>query len=252
MTASSNLRVPDPMNVANAKPILALPFFLLAANLANAADLKPYTASYELVRNGDTIGNAVFTLKQTPAGWDYQSTSKGTHGTASLLGANVDEGTRVSVDAGRIELRDYHYRLSSLVKAKNETLVADSATHRIAYHDNKRDNDYPMQPGVVDKLSLTLAIAQDLANGKRGILNYPVAGRDRIDEQRFNVGKEESLTVPAGPQRAIVVSRLLDGAKQKSTTYWFGLDNGFVPVRIVFADDSKDETDELRLVSLRR
>jgi hypothetical protein len=204
------------------------------------------------VRNGSSIGNAVFVLKQTAGGWDYQSTSKGTHGAAALAAANVDEGTRVAVDAGRIELRDYHYRLSSLLKDKQVTIVADPGTHHIAYHDNKHDNDYPMQPGVVDKLSLTLAIAQDLANGKRGVLNYPVAGRDQIDQQRFNVGKEEGLTVPAGPQRAIAVTRMLDGAKQKSTTYWFGLDNGFVPVRIVFADDSKDETDELRLVSLRR
>ena len=240
------------MNFARAKPILALPLLLLAANLANAADLKPYTASYELVRNGSTIGDAVFTLKQTAGGWNYASTSKGTHGAAALAAANVDEGTRVAVDAGRIELRDYHYRLSSLFKDKHQTIVANPTTHRIAYHDDKRDNDYPMQPGVVDKLSLTLAIAQDLANGKRGVLNYLVAGRDQVDEQHYKVGNEEGLTLPAGPQRAIAVTRLLDGAKRKSTTYWFGLDNGFVPVRIVFSDDSKDETDELRLVSLRR
>lgn len=236
------------MKIAPAKPLIALSC-LLAAGIAASADVKPFTATYDLSRNGDIVGTTVLTLSPTPNGWEFQSLDKGTRGTAAWIAAKVQEDSQLVRSGNLIELRSYAYRLSTVATHKHQTIVANPATHSVSVQDDKHSYEYPMQPGVVDKLSLTVAIAQDLANGKRGTLTYPVAGRDHVASQQYQVGAEEKVALPAGSQRAVKVSRVVDAdAKGKSTTYWFGLDNGFVPVRIVHSD--KDGTEELKLVSL--
>ena len=109
----------------------------------------------------------------------------------------------------------------------------DPAGNRIVIRDKKHEHDFPMQPGVLDQNSVTLAIAQDLANGKRGTLSYPVATKSNVEVQRYQVGKEETLRLPAGAVRTVVVTRLRDTPNGRVTAYWFGLDNGYVPARIV-------------------
>jgi len=228
-----------------------LPCLMLLGGMAHAAGLQPYTAVYEVSRNGDTLGHATITLKQIPGGWDYESLTHGTNGLAALAAADIDEHSEINANDGALEMRSYHYRLSTIVKSSERSLTVDPTGKRIVSRDKKHDTEYPMQPGVLDQQSVTVAIAQDLANGKHGTLTYRVAGRNEVSTQRYQVGKEQTLHVPAGPQRAITVTRLRDSAGGRVTASWFGLDNGFVPVRIVQTEPN-GEVFEMKLESLRK
>lgn len=227
---------------------IALPL-ALAANLAHAAaGLQSYAATYELLRNGDRLGQATVTLRQTPGGWDYESTTRGT-GMARLAAANIEEHSIVSATNGLLQTSAYHYRLSTLVKSTQRDIVADPASNKLVIRDKKRTLEFPIRPGVLDQHAVTLAIAQDLAAGKHGTLSYPVATRDAIDTQRYQVGKEEAVKVPAGSIRSVAVARLRDSAGGRTTVSWFGVDNGFVPVRVVQTEPG-GEVLEMRLLSL--
>jgi len=242
--------MPD-MRIDTIKCAALLPCLLMLGGLAHAAELQPYTATYEVGRNGDTIGQATITLKRTPGGWDYESVTHGTNGLAAFAAADVDEHSELSANGGKLELRSYHYRLSTIVKSSQRSITADPASNRITVHDKKHDTQFPMQPGVLDQPSVTLAIAQDLASGKKGTLTYNVAGRNEISVQRYQVGKEQTLHVPAGSQRTITVTRLRDTPGGRVTASWFGLDNGFVLVRSVQTEPN-GEVFEMKLVSLKR
>jgi hypothetical protein len=150
-----------------------------------------------------------------------------------------------------LQIRSYHYHLSTLVKSTDRSIDVDPASHTILIRDKKHQQSFPMQPGLLDQNSVTLAIARDLANGKRGTLTYPVATRSAVEMQHYVVGKEQSLQVPAGSLRAIVVTRQRDTPNGRVTAYWFGLDNGFVPVRIV-QNEPSGESWVASLVSLTR
>ncbi len=239
------------MRIDTIKYAAALPCLLMLGGLANAAALQPYTATYEVARNGDTIGQATITLKRTPDGWDYQSITHGTSGLAAFAAANIDEHSEISAHGDALELRSYQYRLSTIVKSSQRSITVEPSGNRIISHDKKHDTQYPMQAGVLDQQSVTLAIAQDLANGKRGTLTYKVAGRSDVSAQRYQVGKEQTLRAPAGSQRTVAVTRLRDSAGGRVTASWFGLDNGFVPVRIVQTEPN-GEVFEMKLVSLKR
>jgi hypothetical protein len=236
--------------VKNASYAALLPL-LMGTSFAHAGEVRPYTATYEAIRDGDPTGTSQFVLRKTSAGWNFQSSTRATHGMYALLGATESESSATTHNEGRLELRSYESKLSGAGQHKRKTTTADPVTGMIAVDDGKHSNQYPMQPGVVDKMSLTIAIAEDLASGKRGTLDYPVAGREHIDVQHFTVVGEHTVTVPAGSMRAIEVSRRFDGDTNKATTYWFGIDNGYVPVRILLTESNGAVTD-LRLSSLNR
>jgi hypothetical protein len=225
--------------------------FLLLGGLAHAASLQPYVATYAVTRNGDTLGQATVTLRQTPGGWDFDSLTHGTSGLAALAAADIDEHSQVAVSAGVLETRNYHYRLKSFVKSSERNIAVDPATNRIVISDKKHQQSFPMQPGILDQQSVTLAIAQDLANGKRGTLTYNVAGKDHVSVERYQVGKEQTLNEPAGPQHTITVTRLRDTNGGRVTASWFGTNNGFVPVQIV-QTEPHGEVLEMKLLSLKR
>ena len=239
------------MRTANKSHALVLAIALLLSAAASAAGLQPYTATYEVARNGGALGNATVTLRQIPGGWDFDSTTRGTSGMARLAAADISEHSTVHDSNGVLETRSYRYRLSTIIKTRERSIDVDAASNRIFTHDKHGEQQFPMQPGVLDRQTVTLAIAQDLAMGKRGTLNYNVADSDHVGAQRYQVGKEETLRVPAGSLRTITVARVRDSGGGRTTTSWFGLDNGFVPVRIVQTEPS-GEVLEMSLVSLRK
>ena len=241
------------LNIVTPKstPALLLSFALLFATAASAAGLQAYTATYDVARNGDAVGKATVTLQHTHDGWSYDSQTNGTHGMAALAAANVSEHSDVRDNLGVLETQRYRYRISTLLKTRERSINIDAASGNIIGIDKGRAQEFPMQPGVLDRQSVTLAIAQDLASGKRGLLTYNIADSKRVQAQRYQVGKEETVRVPAGAIRTINVTRLRDGDSGRTTVSWFGLDNGFVPVRIVQTEPNGD-VEEMRLVSLRK
>ena len=240
------------MNIATSK---SMPALLLAIALpfaaASAAGLQPYTATYDVARNGDTIGTATATLRHTADGWSYDTQTRGTHGLAALAAADVNEHSDVRDDRGMLETQRYRYRMSTVFKSHERSIDVDAGSSSIVGVDKGREREFPMQPGVLDRQSVTLAIAQDLANGKRGTLTYEIADSKHVAAQRFQVGKESVARVPAGAIRTISVARVRDGGSGRTTVSWFGLDNGFVPVRIVQTEPNGD-VEEMRMVSLQK
>lgn len=232
-------------------PVASVLVALVVSSPSHAAELQPYTATYAVARNGDAIGIATVTLRKIPGGWDYDSTTRGTSGMARLANADFNEHSNVRDNKGVLETRSYRYRLSSIIKTRERSIDVDAASGRIVTHDKKGDQEFPMQPGVLDRQAVTLAIAQDLAAGKHGTLHYNVADSDHIGSQRYQVGKEETTHVPAGSLRTITVARVRDSAGGRATVSWFGLDNGFVPVKIVQTEPN-GEVLEMGLVALRK
>ncbi len=230
---------------------LILPLALLLSAASSAAGLQPYTATYEVERNGGSLGDATVTLRQTPGGWSYDSQTHGTHGMAALAAADISEHSELRVSGGALETRSYRYHLSTLLKSRERRIDVDPVAGRIVSTDKGREQEFPMQPGVLDQSAVNLAIAQDLANGKRGTLSYPVATRDKVDIQRYRVGGETVVQTPAGPIRAIEVARLRDSTNGRTTTSWFGVEKGYVMVRFL-QDEPGGDSYEMRLISLRR
>jgi len=133
-------------------PVL-LALSLLSASAAEATDLRPFTASYDMQRSGSAVGEATFSLRPAGDGWEYEQATRGTHGMAALAAASVDERSQLEFANGVLQIRSYRYHMSTLVKSSDRSVDVDPASNSILIRDKKHQLTFPMQAGVLDQNS---------------------------------------------------------------------------------------------------
>jgi hypothetical protein len=230
----------------------ALLCLLTGLATAKAEPPKPYTAEYEVLRNGSLMGRGTVTLRQDGRErWELRSVTRGTEGLAGLAGAEITEHSTLRWIDDRPESRSYRYRQDLAWRSRERSIDFDSAQNRVVSRDRRGEHVFAFAPGALDRQSVMLALARDLAAGKREMLSYVVADRDEFGPERYRVGAEETVQTPAGALRALRVERLRDEPRGRSTVNWFGIEQGFLPVRVLQTEPDGDSF-EMRLISLDR
>ncbi|TLY47895.1 MAG: DUF3108 domain-containing protein [Gammaproteobacteria bacterium] len=193
---------------------------------ANAV-LKPMSATYSVVRDGKTVGDATYTLASNPDGtWTLRSETHGTAGIARLAGLDVREESTFRWQDGRIDGVSYDYRQDATFKHKQRRIDFE---HGEAHVQEGKDHfDYAVQPGTMDRSSVALALGQTLATGRREA-TLPVAVRDRVEQQHFVVAGEETISVPAGSFKAVRFERTDQPGKIRS---WYAANVSTLPLRV--------------------
>lgn len=218
-----------------------------------ASPLQPYTAEYEVLRNGEPLGRGTVSLKRIEGGtWELLSITRGTEGLAGLAGAEIVERSTLQGFDDRIETLAYHFRQDIAWKSRERSVSFDPAGKRILSRDRDREYPFAFARGVLDRQCVVLALAQDVAAGKRGVLSYTVVDRDQFGPQRYRVRRaEERVETPAGILRALRVERVRSESRGRTTTSWLGIEQGFLPVKVLQSEPDGDSF-EMRLISLRR
>jgi hypothetical protein len=205
-------------------------FCLAAGSLslgAHAANLHPMSATYNVLRDGKAVGDAIYTLQSNSDGtWTLRSETHGTAGMARLAGLDVREESTFRWQDGRIDGVSYDYRQDAAFKHKSRRIDFDGRAAHVS--EGKDHFDYPVQPGTMDRSSVALALGQTLADGKREA-TLPVAVRDRVEQQHFVVAGEETITVPAGSFKAARFERTDQPGKARS---WYATNVTTLPVRV--------------------
>lgn len=233
---------------ATANPNVAMAITTPVADTATAH--TGYVAEYELLRDGKKEGQA--TRRLAPLGdgrWELHSEIKGTSGMARFLGFRVDERSRVSWRDGRAETEGYTYLQKLAFKKRERSVIVDRAGGKIISRDSRDDNadrELVLADGVLDRQSASLALADDLARGASGTLEYAVVGRHAIDSWQFQVGPQESVDTPAGRFDAVLATRIRDDDDGRVTRTWFAHlptpgAHGMLPVRIEQTEPGEDD-----------
>lgn len=230
---------------------LALSALPLADSAASAPfGLSPYTAEYQLLRNGKVAGRATIRLSREPGRpglWRLHSHSEGTDGLAALTGLRVTETSIFRADAQGLACVEYHYQQGGLRKRERSVHCDDNG---IVSRDHKGQYRFPARSGVLDRQSVSLALASDLHAGRRDGLAYAVVDREQLQTQHYQVHGEEVTEVPAGRLAALRIERLRQN-QARTTTTWHGLQQNLIPVRIMQHEDGEGDY-ELRLVSFKK
>ncbi len=225
-----------------------LALLALAAPCLAAEALSPYVAEYELLRGGAVEGHATVSLTSEGDGvWRLEEHTRGTQGLAALAGLRIEETSRFRKTASGLQCLRHDYRQSGLRKRERRIECSDMG---IVSRDHRGEHRFDAEPGAIDRQAVSLALAIDLAAGRRGALEYRVVDREQLETQAYRVAGEDTVEVPAGRLRAVKVERIRTDTR-RSTTTWFGIEQGWVPVRIV-QGETTGVAFELRLVSLRR
>jgi hypothetical protein len=223
----------------------------LLPTLALAAMPAPYTARYEVRRNGDRLGEATVTLKALGEGRaEFRSETIGTEGLAALAAANISERSVLRWNRGAPETVNWNYRQKAAFKTRERSLDVDAGAQRIDLRDKDKLYRPPYRAGVLDRNAVTVALMQDLAAGRSGELRYAVPDKDTLETWVFRTGGSERLDTAMGAQRALRVERIRAGGSGRTTTLWLAQDRGYVPLRIL-QKEPDGETIDMRITSLR-
>jgi hypothetical protein len=194
--------------------LLALALFALPG--AQAADLKPYSASYTADwKQLPMSGTAERSLTANPDGtWTLAFK-------ASMMIASLNETSVVRQDKDTLLPQSYTFERGGLGKAKKVELDFDWSAKKITGSDRGDPVTLPLNRGVLDKSTYQLALQHDVAAGKKS-MSYQVVDGDEIDTYDFRVLGEEKVATKAGTVDAIKVERVRDPTQSKRVTIlWF-------------------------------
>ena len=238
----------------NILPILfAILVCASAPALAADAVVKPFHAEYATLRNGSEVGRTMLDLVDNHDGsWTLRSETRGTSGLAKIAGIHIVETSRLRWQDGHPEALAYDYSQEGAFKQRTRHADFDWKAGEVRVSEGGHDFRYPITPGLIDRQSITLALASDLMHGA-STFDYKVAVKDRVEDMRYVRGRVQTLEVPAGEFNVVPMQR--DGEpgadRKRVARSWFAQSLGWLPVQIE-QTEKKGDTVTLKLVSSNR
>lgn len=211
---------------------------------------KAFTANYVVLRNGKDLGTATIKLADIGSGrWELSTHTVGT-GIAAIAGVEINERSLIRWNEGKPETIDYSFSQKAGWKDKQRRITVNAKNKTIVSEDKEKTYNLKYQSGVLDRHAITIAIMQDLSQGKLGDLTYPVADREELDTQLYRIVGNEKMDTTLGSFKSVKVQRIRENANGKATTLWLASDKQFIPLRIE-QKESNGDTIEMRITSLR-
>jgi hypothetical protein len=218
-----------------------------AAMAVEPASSQPFSARYEVLRNGRALGEARLTLaRDVDDTWQFHSETRGTRGLASIAGVEISERSTFRWRGLLPELVEYDYRQNVAMRRRERSLRVDVASNAIVSRQDDQTFELRFEEGVVDRNAVVLAVMAAVAAG-RVDLSFRVADRDDVESQRYRVAGRERVNVRAGSFDTVLIERIREKPGRDTDT-WLAPELGYLPVRIRHRE-ADGETLEMRLVS---
>lgn len=218
---------------------------------AAAAMPAPYTAQYEVRRNGERLGTGTVSFKALPNGrYELLSSTVGSEGLAAIAGVSIYERSLLRWTGQQPETVAYTYQQKMAWKSRERSIDVNAKAGRIDSQDKDTHFSPPYKPGVLDRSAINIALMHDIAAGKTGDLKYLVPDKDELQTQVYRTSASERLETALGKQRVIRVERIRESANGRTTTLWLGQDKKFIPLQIL-QKEPDGETIEMRITSIR-
>lgn len=205
----------------------------------------PHTATYEVLRNGRKAGKIHVSLTRRDDGiWHYDTTTEATAFMARLLGLSADESAHFVWRGDKILPLTYHQVARGPTRNRFWQHRFDWETGYSETHTYEGDYDIELEPGVIDPLTLRLAVAHRLAepDGRRDHA-FRVLERDEIEDQKFFYQGTEILELDAGCFNTVKMQRFRREGSSRNYYSWHAAELHWLPARIVQLRDGEKSLD---------
>jgi hypothetical protein len=212
---------------------------LLAGALeAPTPELKPFTATFNITWHGLSAGTAQLQLQHLDDGrWSYQSLSTARGLFRLAMPAELRSRSVFSIRDGRILPDRFTADDGAASTSKDQDLHFDWSTGRVTGIAEKRRVDLPLKPGVLDTMSVQIALMHELLVG-----NTPryvvIVDKDRIKDYTYSAIGEETLATPIGEYRTLIFRSTRPGS-DTGTYFWCAPALGFLPLKVERREGSK-------------
>lgn len=225
---------------------------LLGAGMALSAVADeppvPFEAQMEALRNGKVIGESKISLSVENGDWVMRSHTRGTKGMAKFLGVDERSESRGGWQDGAPRPDGFEQRVKVSFKTIETTAEFDWAAGQVRSVHEKDEFILPAEPGLLDPVSVGLAVRAGLAEGERE-WRLPMVDEDEIKEQHFRAEGAEALETALGCLHTERVDKIRAPTSRRYTRTWYARDLKWVPVHVTHGKTDGDHM-ETRLVSL--
>lgn len=227
------------------RTLLASLMVMACASMAAAdAPVAPYSADYEVLRNGKAVGSSSTHLERNGDTWTWRSHTAGERGMAWMVGLKVDQSMDFRWTDGTPQPLRSNYRQQATLGNRSVDVDYDWSAHRYRLRDRKGEHSHELEHGATDRYGSGINVAALLAHGERDF-TLKVAHADGLRDWHFRVAGEETLDTSSGPVRTLRIERIRDD-DDRSTTTWVDPDRNYVVVRMLQVEDGDRTESRLR------
>ena len=212
----------------------ALLLFALAAAVAaplHAAELRPFRASYGITWHGISAGTSDLELQRLADGkWAYDSRSSARGLMRLAMPAELSSRSVFRIDNGRIIPEVFTADDGSRSSSKDQQLEFDWNRGRVTGVAERKQVDLPLQPGLLDTMSVQVALMVDLLAG-RVPDRFVLVDKDRIKDYVYTTEGRETLTTAVGEHQTVIFRSSRPGSKN-GTLFWCAPELGYLPLKV--------------------
>ncbi|MEY2854413.1 MAG: hypothetical protein RL030_1545 [Pseudomonadota bacterium] len=226
------------------RPATAALGLLLACGTAAAADktgeLRAFDASYAAVFRGIDAGISQLKLEKLPDNrWSYTSRSQA-QGVfrLALTGPTVQRSLFV-LHEGQVKPLEFTSEIGIRTGDRNQTMHFDWDAGRVTGTAEGKPVNLPLEPGVLDALSVQIAMMLKLINGQVPD-HFRMIDKTKIKDYLYTHEGEETVTTALGPQHTVIFRSARAGSTH-GTFFWCAPSLGYVPVKVERRDGTNVE-----------
>jgi hypothetical protein len=203
---------------------------LLAAG-ANSAELRPFEAHYTITWHGMSAGSSQLQLQKLPDGrWSYSSRSVARGLFRMAMPASLSSRSTFRIVDNQIVPDQFSSDDGAPSEEKDQRLTFDWENSRVTGVSEKKHVDLPTQPGLLDGMSVQVALMQELLAG-RTPQRFVLIDKGRIKDYLYTVEGSQMLRTPLGEHRTTIFRSSRPGS-EKATLFWCAPELGYVPLKV--------------------
>jgi Protein of unknown function (DUF3108) len=207
---------------------------LLACGASRAempGELREFDASFAAVFRGISAGTSQLKLEKLPDNrWSYTSRSQAQGVFRIALSGPTIQRSLFVLHQGQVKPLEFSSEIGIRTGDRNQSMHFDWDAGRVTGTAEGKPVNLPLEPGVLDALSVQIAMMLKLINGQTPD-HFRMIDKTKIKDYLYTHEGEETVMTTLGPQHTVIF-RSARPDSPHGTFFWCAPALGYVPVKV--------------------
>jgi hypothetical protein len=221
----------------------ALTLLLLATSAlagGQPGQLREFEAHFAANFRGLNAGQSELKLQKQPDGrWRYSSRSVAQGVFRLAISGEPTQQSLFTLHDGQVKPLEFSSEVGTSSGDRDQSMRFDWDAGRVTGTAEGRTVDLPLEPGVLDAMSVQIAMMLKLINGQSPD-RFRMIDKTKIKDYVYTREGEQTVQTPLGPQRTVIYRSTREGAT-RGTLFWCAPALNHVPVRVERRNGSRVE-----------
>lgn len=216
--------------------LLSLTVLLFPGLSFSQLSIAPFTAEYDVFRNGLLVGHTVRKLSKDGQTYEFTSATKTVGLAALLLSVKIQEKSILKLENNHFYLREYQY---SKTDKKTEKFTIRYQPEDNTFYHSQIKKTLPAHKKTYDMLSFVLGIMSDISMNTRH-LHYLILESNKTRDYLLKITKNP-VFISQGKK---ISTQKLEQVKlpgRDQFIFWCAGDFDYLPVKILKIENDGDE-----------